>query len=219
MDSGAKAVAFDLDGLLVNTEILYFEVGDTILSRRGHRFDQELRDKMMGLPGTVAFEVMIEHHALSDTVADLQTESTEIFSEILETRLEPMPGALDLLAALDRANIPKCIATSSGREFLDKVLTKLDLTSHFAFFLTSESITQGKPHPEIYQKAATNFGVSPGELVVLEDSQNGCRAAVGSGAQAIAVPGDHSRSHDFSGAALVADTLADPKIYQLIGLN
>ena len=217
-DQPLRAVAFDLDGLLVNTEILYFEVGDEILRRRGHRFGHELRAKMMGLPGRVAFGVMIEHHQLTDSVDQLQAESTEIFAEILEARLELMPGAMALLDALEEAAIPKCIATSSGRAFLDKVLARLELAERFSFFLTSESITQGKPHPEIYQLAAANFVVRPAEMMVLEDSQNGCRAAVAAGAFAVAVPGDHSGQHDFSGAALVASSLADERIYAALGL-
>ena len=77
---------------------------------------------------------------------------------------------------------------------------------------------QGKPHPEIYLLAARRFGVAPGELLVLEDSQNGCRAAVAAGAVAVAVPAGHSRRHDFTGAALVADTLADPRLLALLQL-
>lgn len=213
-----KAVAFDLDGLLFNTEILYFEVGDEILQRRGHRFGNELREKMMGLPGPVAFQVMIDHHLLDDSVEQLQQESTEIFAGILTKRLAPMPGAMDLLAALERAGIPKCIATSSSRKFLDEVLAKYGMAPRFEFFLTQESITKGKPDPQIYQKAASQFGVEPSQMLVLEDSQNGCRAAVAAGAYAIAVPGDHSVNHDFAGAKLVADTLEDRRIYDALGI-
>jgi HAD superfamily hydrolase (TIGR01509 family) len=214
-----RAVAFDLDGLMFNTEILYFEVGDEILRRRDKRFDNRLREKMMGLPGPVAFQVMIDHHLLTDSVEQLQQESSDIFAEILTARLAPMPGTMDLLAALETAEIPKCIATSSRRSFLDEVLAKYDLAERFDFFLTQESITHGKPHPEIYQKAAAQFDIDPHAMMVLEDSQNGCRAAVASGAYVVAVPGDHSRGHDFAGASLVADTLADRGIYRALGLE
>jgi HAD superfamily hydrolase (TIGR01509 family) len=214
-----QAVAFDLDGLMFNTEILYFEVGDEILRRRGHSFGTELREKMMGLPGPVAFQVMIDHHTLTDSVEQLQQESSEIFADILTTRLAPMPGCFELLNALEAASLPKCIATSSSRDFLDKVLAKYDLADRFDFFLTQESITRGKPDPQIYQLAAEQFGIDPQQMMILEDSQNGCRAAVASGAYAVAVPGEHSREHDFTGAALVADTLADRRIYEALGLG
>ncbi|MFM8380085.1 MAG: HAD-IA family hydrolase, partial [Planctomycetia bacterium] len=74
----------------------------------------------------------------------------------------------------------------------------------------------GKPHPEIYERAAVQLGVAPSEMLVFEDSENGCRAAVAAGAVVVAVPGAHSRRHDFTGARFVAESLADPRIVELL---
>ncbi|MEX2121669.1 MAG: HAD-IA family hydrolase [Pirellulales bacterium] len=213
------AVVFDLDGLLFNTEELYQEVGTELLRRRGCTFEAELLNAVMGRPGSVALQMMIDHHRLDDTVEVLAAETAEIFPAILDARLRLMPGAGELLAALQQADIPRAIATSSGRRFLDNVLARVDLAGAFHFSLTSEDVQRGKPDPEIYLLAAARFGIEPGRMLVLEDSQNGCRAAVAAGAIAVAVPAGHSRTHDFTGAALVADTLADPRIYHLLGLK
>jgi pseudouridine 5'-phosphatase len=213
-----QAVVFDLDGLMFNTEELYDEVGQTLLERRGLQFTPELKRKMMGLPGTISLQVMIDHHGLSDLAEHLQRESDDIFVEILPTRLAPMPGLVELLDALEQAEIPKAIATSSHRQFTTMVLGRFQLEPRFRFVLTSADVVQGKPHPEIYLTAARRFQVPPGHLLVLEDSENGCRAAVAAGARAVAVPGDHSRDHDFHGAHLVAEHLADPCIYRALGI-
>lgn len=210
------AVAFDLDGLLFNTEQLYFEVGDEQLRRRGHRFTPELRDQMMGRPGAVALQIMIDFHGLTATVEELVTESDEIFSGLLATRLAPMRGAAELLADLELSGIPKAICTSSRRAFVDRVLTPFNWADRFEFILSSENVTHGKPHPEIYESAARRFAVEPSRMLVLEDSENGCRAAVAAGALAVAVPGDHSRQHDFEGVALVAESLADGRIREIL---
>src|SRR6185295_13669688 len=127
---------------------------------------------------------------------------------------EFMPGLSDLLAALEAAGMPKAIATSSGPRFVRDVLSRFELEPRFQFILTCDDIVEGKPHPEIYLKAAQRFGIRSAEMLVLEDSQNGCRAAVASGAFAVAVPAGHSAGHDFTGAALVAETLADPRLYE-----
>ncbi|HUE74731.1 MAG TPA: HAD family phosphatase [Pirellulaceae bacterium] len=214
-----KAVVFDLDGLMFNTEELYIDVGTELLRRRGKTFGKELLDKMMGRPSAIALQFMIDEHALTATVKELLAETDEIFPDILRTRLMPMPGLLELLDALERHNISKAIATSSRRLFVDRVLTPFGFHSRFAFILTSEDIVHGKPHPEIYLKAAAQHGVAPQQMLVLEDSQNGLRAAVAAGAIAVAVPGDHSRSHDFTGAALVADSLLDARLYALLGIR
>lgn len=212
------AVVFDLDGLMFNTEELYQDVGGELLRRRGHRFTGELLDAMMGRPNRVALQMMIDWHALDATVEQLADETEEIFAEILDTRLAPMPGVVDLLEALEQARLPKAIATSSGRRFVTNVLSRFDFEPRFHFVLTAEDVVDGKPHPEIYQRAAARFELPTARLLVLEDSQNGCRAAVAAGATVVAVPGGHSRTHRFDGVAFVAETLADPRIYDALGL-
>ena len=214
-----RAVVFDLDGLMFNTEELYQDVGGELCRRRGKLFDADLIDAMMGRPGRVAFQIMIDWHGFTDTVMALADESELIFADILAARLALMPGAPELLDALERAGIPKGIATSSGRRFVTDVLSRFNLEPRFRFVLTAEDVVEGKPHPEIYLKAAALFGVDPASMLVLEDSQNGCRAAAASGAITVAVPGGHSIRHDFSGATLVAESLADPRIYALLGIE
>jgi HAD superfamily hydrolase (TIGR01509 family) len=211
------AVAFDLDGLLVNTEELYQHVGAELLRRRGKVFGPDLLDAMMGRPQQVSLSIMIEWHGLDDTVTGLAAETKEIFQSLLDTGLRTMPGARELLGLLEARGIPRGVATSSGPEFAADVLGRVGLLERFAFVLTSADIVEGKPHPEIYEKAARRLGVAPAAMLVLEDSQAGCRAAVAAGAVVVAVPGGHSRRHDFTGARFVAESLADPRIHDLIG--
>jgi HAD superfamily hydrolase (TIGR01509 family) len=218
-NSRPRAVVFDLDGLMFNTEELYQEVGAELLRRRGYEFTQELLDQMMGRPSHVALQIMIDTHTLKATVSELLAETDEIFPGILKKRLAPMPGLIALLSALEKKPIPKAIATSSRRSFVDHVLGIFNFAPRFSPILTSEDITHGKPHPEIYLKAAERLGLPATETLVLEDSQNGCRAAVAAGAITVAVPADHSRNHDFTGATLVANTLTDRRIYELLGLR
>jgi HAD superfamily hydrolase (TIGR01509 family) len=213
-----RAVVFDMDGLMFNTEDVYWEVGTELMRRRGRAFTKELSDAMMGRPPEPAFDVMIRWHGLDDTWQALLVESEEIYIGLLDDHLAPMPGMLELLDALESAGIPKAIATSSSRAMVEAVLTRFDLGRRFAFTLTAEDITHGKPHPEIYLKAAERFGLAPREVLVLEDSQTGCRAAAAAGAFAVAVPGAHSRGQDFGTASLVVDSLADPRLYEVLGL-
>jgi len=214
-----QAVVFDLDGLMFNTEELYQDVGAELLRRRGYEFGPDLLDAMMGRPNRVALQIMIDWHRLGDTVDVLVTETAEIFPEILDTRLAPMPGLISLLATLEEHGIPKAIATSSGKAFVDNVLGRFDFHPRFQFILTAESVTQGKPHPEVYQLAARTFGVEAAQVIVFEDSANGCKAAVAAGARVIAVPGGPSHKHEFPGATLVASGLDDPRVYDLLGLS
>lgn len=214
-----RAVVFDLDGLMFNTEDLYDQTGSEVLRRRGKVFTNELRQLMMGRPGRDALQIMIERHGLEDTVEQLIEESDAVFNALLESNLAPMPGLLELLERLEAVKRPKAVATSSRREVVHRMLDQFEFLPRFEFVLTSEDVTRGKPHPEVFLTAARNFGVEPAEMLVLEDSENGCRAAVASGAVTVAVPSEHSRDHDFEGAALVAKGLSDPRIAGLLALG
>lgn len=215
--SPVAAVVFDLDGLLVNTEDLYQHVGTELLRRRGRTFDADLLDAMMGRPQAVALATMINWHGLADTVETLAAETKVIFQGLLATRLEPMPGAVELVHGLDERNLPRGVATSSGPEFAHDVLARVGLRDRFGFILTAADVSRGKPDPEIYQLAASRAGVPPEQMLVFEDSATGCAAAVAAGAIVVAVPGGHSRRHAFPGARFVAESLADPRVAELLG--
>jgi HAD superfamily hydrolase (TIGR01509 family) len=213
-----RAVVFDLDGLMFNTEELYQQVGGELLRRRGKTFDAELLDQMMGRQPRIALQMMIDWHKLDATTTQLSEESEEIFAGILDSQLACMPGLVELLDALERHKIPKAVATSSGRRFVTDVLGRFELEPRFDFILTAEDVVEGKPHPEIYLAAAARFGSPPAQVLVLEDSENGCKAAVAAGTFAVAVPGGHSCRHNFAGVSMRVNTLADPRIYQALGI-
>jgi HAD superfamily hydrolase (TIGR01509 family) len=214
-----RAVVFDMDGLMFDTEDVYSLCGEELLRRRGHEFTAELKAKMMGLRPQPSFEIMIEHYGLDDTWEQLAAETSVLFVQFLKGCPAVMPGLMDLLDALERAGIPKAIGTSSCRELVTACLQPLDMERRFEFVLTAEDICNGKPDPEIYLTAARRFGVLPAEMLVLEDSHNGCLAAAAAGAFVVAVPGEHSRDHDFSMASLVAESLADPRLYLTLGIG
>ena len=212
-----SAVAFDMDGLMFNTEDLYDEVGDILLQRRGYRFKRDLKLKMMGLPGPVAFEVMRQWHSLPDSVEQLQRECHEIFSGLLPGRIETMPGLMELLGLVESLGLPKCVATSSHRQFAQQALGTFSLETRFEFVLTADDVERGKPHPDIYLEAANRLNVLPTEMLVLEDSFTGSSAAVAAGALTIAVPTEHSEGMDFSHVDHVAESLHDPLIRDVLG--
>jgi HAD superfamily hydrolase (TIGR01509 family) len=213
--NGPQAVVFDLDGLMFNTESLYRRVGTELLARRSKIADEAMFTAMMGRPPKVALQVMINWHSLDATVDGLLAETAAIFQPVLDQHLAPMPGLVDLLEFLEARRIPKAIATSSPRGFVEYVLSRYALEPRFEFSLTSEDVTEGKPHPEIYQRACERLSRAPHEVLVFEDSEAGCRSAVAAGARVVAVPGEYSLAHDFRGAILVAEGLGDPRIRQL----
>jgi len=207
-----KAVVFDLDGLMFNTEDVFELSGSEVIGRRGHTMTPELRNSMMGRRAEEAFEILIASLQLSESPAELQAETEEIFHNLLDGHLAPMPGLFELLTHIEEAKLPKGVATSSGRAYLEKILTRFELMPRFEVLLTAEDVSQGKPKPEIYLKAAERLNVQPAEMLVLEDSEAGTRAAAAAGAVIVSIPHRHSASQNFDTASHIAESLLDPFI-------
>jgi len=211
-----RAVAFDLDGLMFNTEDLYVRVADDMLTRRNLTLDMRLIHNMMGRPARVALPLMIDWYKLDESVEQLERETQDIFFRILPASLRPMPGLLDLLQELEQRGCAKAIATSSRRDYVDRVLEIAQLPAQFDFMLTADDVLHGKPDPEIYRTAAERFGVVPREMVVLEDSVNGCRAALAAEAITVAVPTEQSQHQEYPPVQLRASSLSDVRLWQLM---
>ncbi len=171
---------------------------------------------MIGLPAPQAFGVLIEAESLSETWEELHDETLAIFDAILPTRLALMPGAKELLQLVESLNIPRCVATSSSREFAEKALRQLGVLSHLDFVLTAADVPRGKPYPDIYLESAKRMGSYISSMLVLEDSPNGTRAGVSAGAFVVSVPNEHTEGGDFTGAQWIASTLQDERLGQLL---
>jgi HAD superfamily hydrolase (TIGR01509 family) len=212
MTTPIRAVAFDLDGLMFNTEHVFHLAGHELLGRRGKAWTPHIQGSMMGRRAAEAIPVLIELAELSDSVEDLRNESREIFYAMLPNHLAPMPGLFELLELIEECGLPKGVATSSSRHYAEDILGRFGLLERFAVTLTADDVTQGKPHPEIYLAAADRLGVSPSEMLVFEDSGAGTSAAVAAGARVVSVPHEYSSMHAFDGAVCIAQGLHDPRI-------
>lgn len=214
-----RGVALDMDGLLFETESLYWQVGQRVLQRRGHQFCSQLQQRMMGRVGVAAMQQMIDFHALSDDPHQLLAESEQIYHELIATGPEPMPGMAELIELLQGSKIPFGIATSSRRKFALQILQPQRWFDSLAFLLTGDDVTHGKPHPEIYNRAAERLGIPASQMLVLEDSGNGSAAAVAAGAVVIAVPNACTNDHSFESVFAIAHSLRDPVIQQTLGIE
>lgn len=211
-----EAIAFDMDGLLINTEDLYEEVTKELLTRRGKVFKEEVRRQMIGLPAPKAYEVLIESESLQETWEELHEETEGIFEGILETRLRRLEGVEQTLSLINSKGLSRCVATSSTKSFANKALSLTGILEHLDFVVTAEEVPRGKPHPDIYLEAAKRMGVQVQRMLVLEDSENGTKAGVAAGAYVISVPNKHTRHGDFTGAKWVVESLLDSKIQRLL---
>lgn len=216
MKSKIRAVAFDLDGLMFDTEALFFRVAGEMLSVRGKVFTKEIMSAMIGRQAVVAYPAMKEMAGLSETPEELLAEARERFYTLIDTAVHPTPGLFSLLNHLEKARIPRAVCTSSRRSYADRLLGNHGLAHHFSFLLCAEDVTNSKPAPEIYLKAASQFGISPQEMLVLEDSPAGLAAGKASGAFVVAIPHEHSPAEELRTANLIVTRLDDRAVFAAI---
>lgn len=211
-----EAVAFDMDGLMLNTEDLYEQVGHLLMRRRGKTYRDEVRSKMIGLGAPQAYGVLIEEEGMSETWQELQQETDEIFESILPTQLAAMQGLKELLDYLDELGMRRCVATSSTSSFARKALTIVGMLERMDFVITAEDVSKGKPNPDIYLAAAKRMSVEVENMLVLEDSPIGTKAGVSAGAYVVSVPNEHTKLGSFEGCRWIANSLLDKRIYGLL---
>jgi len=182
-----RAVLFDMDGLLVDSEPLWFEVERAVMARLGGQWGEADQQALIGgsLDRTVSWlQAKAATPASREDVADWLV--AEMAALILARGLPLQPGAGPLLAGLGAAGVPCALVTASSRAIMDAVLKVTALS--FGVTVCGEDVRRGKPDPEPYLLAAARLGVPAAGCVVLEDSPTGIAAARAAGCPVIAVP-------------------------------
>ncbi len=191
-----KAIIFDMDGLMVDTERLYFETERQIAHNFGRKIEDTTLWKMMGRKPVEALAIMIDDLNLDTTPGELLEIRNGIMAEKYRHELLPMPGLFEIISKF-RGRLKLAIATGSQKEFLDIVVDNLGIRNSFNMLQSSDGITNGKPDPEIYLKTIEGLKVRPEETIVLEDSSNGALAGKNAGCYTIAVVSEYTKHQDF----------------------
>jgi HAD superfamily hydrolase (TIGR01509 family) len=203
-----RAVVFDMDGLMIDTEGLYWAVGRQMAREFGKEVQDDTLGRMMGRAPLDSVAIYARDLGLTQSPVELlEIREARVMRE-MRKGVEPMPGLLEVLEDF-KPKFKLAIATSAPMRFLNVVLDGMGLRHHFDALQTSDDITHGKPDPEIYLKAMGKLGIPPAECFVLEDSSNGALAGKRSGAYVIAVPSQYTRSQDFKFVDFVARDLLD----------
>lgn len=215
-----KAVIFDMDGLMIDSERLYFEAQREI----GRRFNRQVKDevlwKLMGRKPLESLKIFVNELDLPLSPEQAKDIRDEIMRIKMSQDLKPMPGLYHILNSL-QGKLRLAVSTGAEQEFLDIALDNLGLRDKFDVLQASNEINKGKPDPEIFLVTCSKLGVAPEESIILEDSENGIKAGKAAGSYAVAVPNDYTRYHDFGKADFIAVDLfmAERHIQEKFDLN
>ena len=186
-DRTLQAILFDMDGLLIDSEPLWFEVECGVAARLDGNWSETDQQALIGgsLPRTVSY--LLERASRPASREEVGRWLVEGMTSLLASReLITMPGARELLAEVRAARIPHALVTSSERPIMDAVLKQLGVS--FNATVCADDVLRGKPDPEPYLRAASLLGADPRSCVALEDSPNGVASAEAAGCRLIAVP-------------------------------
>ncbi len=207
-----KAIIFDMDGLMIDSERLYFQSEREVARRFGQEVKDETLWKMMGRKPIESMQVFSEDLGLDIPSEELVEIRDELYGEKLKNDLVPMKGLFEILEEF-KGKLVMSIATGSPVKLLDLILDRLKIKNYFDVLQASDDIVNGKPDPEIYLKTIEKLGANPEECIVLEDSSNGARAGKNAGCYTIAIPSEYTKMQDFSFADYIAADLIDARMH------
>lgn len=184
-----KAVIFDMDGVLIEAKEWHYEALNRALEIFGHRINRH--DHLTtydGLPTKKKLEILSIESDLPRDLHDFINEMKQNFTtEIIHTQCKPTFCHEYALAKLKAMGLKLAVASNSIRHTVELMMEKSHLTRYLDVMLSNQDVTHGKPDPEIYIKAMEKLGVAPHECLVVEDNENGIRAARASGAHVLVV--------------------------------
>jgi HAD superfamily hydrolase (TIGR01509 family) len=180
-----RAVVFDLDGVLADSEGLHILAWEEIAREYRLAEDRMPLHDWIGYPDTEIVKDVVREHGLSVSPEDLLEHKRRIFRRLIAEKLKPIPGSVEALSELD--SIPLGLATSSSRSEAELMLRILGVTDRFRTIVTSNDVMRSKPEPDSYLLAVQRLEVAPEYCVAIEDSATGVQSARQAGLIVLAV--------------------------------
>jgi HAD superfamily hydrolase (TIGR01509 family) len=211
------AMLYDLDGTIVNTDPLHYQVWQELLRDVGLQIDEEFY--LAHMSGRLNPEIVQE------LLPELSLEAVGQFSELKEARfrelateLTPLPGLLNAIAWANARGLKQAVVTNAPRQNAYHMLGVLNLQDAFERVVISEEIGIPKPDPAPYQYVLNHFGLTPEQALAFEDSPSGIRAAVGAGIPTVGIASTQDPTYLYElGAMLVIPDFTSSQLWALLG--
>lgn len=217
MPASGKALLFDIDGTLTDTDALHLEAFNEVLGPYGHAFDHvRFTQELQGFSNASIGERFLPGESVERQAAILG-EKEKAFRKLVAGRIQPLPGLMALLARADRAKIPMVAVTNAPRPNAEMLLSGLGIAERFKVLVIGDELAEGKPHPMPYLEGLRAVGAAAAMSLAFEDSRSGVRSASSAGIATIGIR--TSLNHDdmvAAGAAMTAKAFDDPELLNFV---
>jgi HAD superfamily hydrolase (TIGR01509 family) len=203
-----EAILWDNDGVLVDTEHLYFQATQHVLASAGVDLTEQQYVDHFLVEGRGAWHLLEERGAGADEIARLREERNELYGRWLRRGPRVMPGIPETLDALHGRYVMG-VVTNSRKDHFDLIHEHTGLLKYFDFVLTAGDYPRGKPYPDAYLAAVRQSGVGAGACIAIEDSERGLEAATWAGVRCLVVPTALTRRGRFEKAHRVLSSAAE----------
>ncbi len=203
-----KAVIFDMDGVLIESEPLWEAAEITLLKSRGIEYDPLFREKVIGLNQIDSSKLIIREFGVKNcSPEEMIRQRIEILLGIYDKKLTMFEGSKALVEKIRESGFKTALASSSPMEVITYVLERFSLTKLFDAVVSGSCIQNGKPAPDIYLLAAEQLGVQPPECAAVEDSPIGVKSAVSAGMFCIGVPDKRLKAEEFEICDVICENI------------
>ena len=203
-----KAVIFDMDGVLMNSEDIHYEVEKNILKRFDVDFKMEEHVRYVGQRTVDLWTGVCSDHGLASDPVLLAKEDNESYMlELQKGDFEPVSGIPELIDHLEECGIRMIIASSANRSNIEVVMEKFRLVDRFEGYASGQDVSRAKPNPDIFLLAAEKLRLEPENCLVIEDARHGVEAAKSAGMTCIGYRNPSSGDQDLSLANLIVDDI------------
>lgn len=208
MKDKKPVIIFDMDGVLFNSEPLHVGFEDGFLLEMGVMLTTEQKKDLIGLAGFKMWKHLKEAFNLKPSIEELiESDILRRLKYFTENITTIMPGAASLLLRLSEAGFRMALASSSQLPLIDLQLSRAGFDAYFEQKISGYMVKNGKPDPDIFLFTAERMNVKSENCIVIEDSQNGVKAAKAAGMKCIGYSGNHFIEQDISAADLVVNDL------------
>ena len=212
-----KAVIFDLDGVLIDSEPLHCKADTRLLRELGADPPANYFDRFTGWTDAAMWEAIKTDYHLTKSIDQLMKMQVPIKLNLLqEGDYKAIPGIAELLEEIKTAHLPIAIASSSPKIFIEAVVEKIGIKQYFKILISGEEIERSKPEPDIFLKAALLLNVNPSECLVVEDSKSGTIAAKKAGMKCIGYQNFNSGNQDLSNADFIVNDIREIDIKKMM---